>query len=535
MAFKPWRHVPGKLLLWSLNLFSAVALIFEGYNQGVMGFVNGSAGYIETVGIGSNGVVTNTTKQGGLVAVYYFGAMFGCFFGGWFGDRYGRKKAVAFGSLFTLLGGALQAGSTGSNMTICARVICGIGIGFINSIIPAWVSELAQSHNRGSSFALVFCANYVGIVIAYWLGYGLRNNTTDFKWRFPLAFQTVPTIILLLTVAFLPESPRWLIANGRRDEAVEILAKIRGDLEPTDPVLADEVSQLDVIVVNAKHARYSLVNMSFGRHSGLLHLGRRVSLAIGIMMMMEWTGILAITVYANILFQQAGFSAEKAAWLSGLCNTFGIIGTAASVFTIDRFGRRKSLYFGFFIQGAVLMLSGGLSRLGEEHPNHAGAYGAAAVAMVFVYTFFFAQTVLMIAFLYPTEIWPQEVRARGNSYGVFGWAVGCGTTTLVIPSMFSALGWKTLIVFGCFNFVSLPLVFFFFPETLGRSLEEVNLIFAAQSPYVSANEKEYSRRLAEAGGDVTVAERRLLEEIDGRDGKHGSVFDEEITTSFKEG
>lgn len=379
----------------------------------------------------------------------------------------------------------------------------------------------------------MFCANYVGIVIAYWLGYGLRKHTTDFQWRFPLAFQTVPTIILLLTVAFLPESPRWLIANGQRDEALEILAKIRGDRDPADPVLAEEIAQLDVIVVNAKHPRYKLINMSFGRHSSLLHLGRRVSLAIGIMMMMEWTGILAITVYANILFQQAGFSAEKAAWLSGLCNTFGIIGTAASIFTIDRFGRRKSLYFGFFIQGAVLMLSGGLSRLGEQHPNNAGAYGAAAAAMVFIYTFFFAQTVLMIAFLYPTEIWPQEVRARGNSYGVFGWAVGCGTTTLVIPSMFSALGWKTLIVFGVFNFVSLPLVYFFFPETLGRSLEEVNLLFAATTPYASANEKEYRRRLADAGGDVATAERRLLEQIGARGGKSESASDEEVNTSFK--
>jgi MFS family permease len=76
-----------------------------------MGFVNGSAGYIETVGIGSNGKVTNTTKQGGLVAVYYFGAMFDCFIGGRFGDKFGRRKAVVLGRMFTLLGGALQAGS----------------------------------------------------------------------------------------------------------------------------------------------------------------------------------------------------------------------------------------------------------------------------------------------------------------------------------------------------------------------------------------------------------------------------------------
>ena len=99
-----------------------------------MGFVNSVPGYIDTVGIGSDGVVSKTTKQGGLVAIYYFGAMFGCFIGGRFGDKYGRKKAVIIGSVFTLIGAALQAGSQSSNMTLVARVISGVGIGFINSV-----------------------------------------------------------------------------------------------------------------------------------------------------------------------------------------------------------------------------------------------------------------------------------------------------------------------------------------------------------------------------------------------------------------
>lgn len=134
MAFAPWRALPGRVLLWALNLFSAIALIFEGYNQGVMGSVNSSAGYIALVEIGADGVVTNTTKQGGIVAVYYFGAMFGCFIGGKIGDRFGRKKAVVFGSILALIGGALQAGSQKASMTICARTICGLGIGTINSV-----------------------------------------------------------------------------------------------------------------------------------------------------------------------------------------------------------------------------------------------------------------------------------------------------------------------------------------------------------------------------------------------------------------
>ena len=111
MDFKPQRTVPKKVRLVLLKLFSAIALIFEGYNQVVMGLVSGFAGYIETRGIGAHGKVTDTTKQGGLVVVYYLKVMFNCFIGGNFGEKFGRQNAVVLGSRFTLLGDGLRAGS----------------------------------------------------------------------------------------------------------------------------------------------------------------------------------------------------------------------------------------------------------------------------------------------------------------------------------------------------------------------------------------------------------------------------------------
>jgi MFS family permease len=101
-----------------------------------------------------------------------------------------------------------MSGSINSDMFICARIIAGIGIGFINSIVPPWVSELSSSHDRGSTFSLVFVSNFAGIVIAYWLNFGVRNSDPEFRWRFPLAFMAIPMLIVLVTVGLFPESPR---------------------------------------------------------------------------------------------------------------------------------------------------------------------------------------------------------------------------------------------------------------------------------------------------------------------------------------
>lgn len=204
MAFQPWRALPGRGVLLLLNLFSAVALIYEGYNQGVYGNISGTPGFITMSKIGHQTTVTNTTKQGGLAASYYFGAIFGGFIGGWFGDRFGRKKGAFTGALLSLLGSALQCGSINSSMFICARVISGFGIGFINVLVPSWVSELSEAHDRGSTFSLVFVANFLGIFLANWINFGMRNSGISFQWRFPLGFMCIPMFIVTIAVFFIP-------------------------------------------------------------------------------------------------------------------------------------------------------------------------------------------------------------------------------------------------------------------------------------------------------------------------------------------
>jgi MFS family permease len=125
-----WKRLSPRQLNFAIQAFSLISIFFEGYDQGVMGGVNAAPRYVEEVGIGNaDGTVTNTTHQGGIVSVYYLGAIFGCFAGGWLADRIGRINGLLIGSVFALVGGALQAAAQSSDFILVARVVTGIGTG----------------------------------------------------------------------------------------------------------------------------------------------------------------------------------------------------------------------------------------------------------------------------------------------------------------------------------------------------------------------------------------------------------------------
>lgn len=189
---------------------------------------------------------------------------------------------------------------------------------------------------------------------------------------------------------FLADSTRWLIANGKRGEAIGILCKLRGDLSPEDPTITAEVDELDAIIEATHHKRNSVLNIFLaGRYSGKLHLGRRAVLGFALQWIQQWTGILVIVSWSGRIFSLAGFDAYKSAWLAGLINTLGVPGTAAASLVIDRIGRVKSLLVSFVIQGIALFLVAALIKTSAEstssNPVLSEALGTAAASFVFVY------------------------------------------------------------------------------------------------------------------------------------------------------
>ena len=504
------------------RILGLVTDIVVSYDQGMMGGVNSAYDYYTRMGFAHKGedggpVVTNSLLQGGIVSVYYLGTLVGCLIGGSIGDRYGRIKAIFVGASVAVIGATLQTSAMNVEWMICARLVNGWGTGILNAIIPVWATETAEHKSRGQFIAIEFTLNIFGVVLAYWLEYACSfygDGTSSFIWRFPIAFQIPMLLGLMAAVFFFPESPRWLVKVRREHEARYILGRLRGNTDE-DKHQADE--EFSGIVASCEMERSNFRNqtyfhMLFGLGSGKLHTGRRVQLVVWLQIMQEWIGIAGVTVYAPTIFGLAGMSPEKRQWIAGLNNIFYMFSTLICVFTLDKIGRRWTLYWGSVGQGIAMALGGAFAYLGQratedDNLGKSAAYGNAAVSMVFLFTFIFGATWLTVPWLYPAEIFPLEVRAKGNAWGVVGWSIGNGWLTLLCPVMFQQLGEKTLYIFAACNAITIPMVWALYPETNQRTLEEIDLLFASDSIWNWEAEKNFARLQQQGFDDETILEK----------------------------
>ncbi|GAB1739680.1 hypothetical protein NU219Hw_g4624t1 [Hortaea werneckii] len=522
------RLEKGSLLL-AVNLVAGLSIFFFGYDQdrnakmqskiilGVMGGVNTTRDYAELMTFGHwTGSIVHVDRpllQGGIVAVYYLpGTLIGALWGGWLGDRYGRIFTIAFATLWAIVGAALQSSAMNADWMFCARVFNGVGTGILNAITPVWATETASHTSRGAFVAMEFTLNILGVVVAYWLEYGTSfygDGTSGFIWRFPIAFQIVPLLALLAVVWWMPESPRWLVKVGRDAEARFILGRLRG--EDDDQGLAEAEFQ-DIKNIcrleqeNSQQSSY--ISMLLGLKQGKLHTARRVQLVVWLQILQEWIGIAGITIYGPTIFTIAGIAPADRQWVSGLNNITYMFATLICVFTLDRIGRRWTLWWGAAGQAITLFCAGGLAYATQHSTgSHKEHVGGAAVFFVFLYTAIFGATWLTVPWLYPAEIFPLQIRAKGNAWGVIGWSIGNGWTVLLLPTIFERLNEKTLYVFGGVNLFAIVVVWAFYPESNQRTLEEMNLVFAADSVWTWDAERHFAK-LKEQNPDLVQAARR---------------------------
>ncbi|KAI9491200.1 general substrate transporter [Zychaea mexicana] len=478
------NYLRGNNLVIAINSAAGLSIFFFGYDQGVMSGVNIAPDYKTTMGLWDNEALL-----GGIVAVYYAGTLIGALMGGYVGDKIGRIKCVVVGCIFAVFGAALQTAATNVPWMICSRIITGIGTGHLNAIVPVWSAETSHHTSRGMFIAMEFTLNIFGVVVAYWIAYGLNSHEGGFRWRFPIGFQLIPLLVLAVFINIFPESPRWLVKKGRTEEALNILAALRGDGDVSHPNVTQEYEEIkETLLLEEKQGgEPNYWDMLFKYDE--FNIPRRVHLSIWLQIIQELTGIGVITVYAPESFANAGFSERTSQLLSGCNNVSYMLCTLVAVFTLDRWGRRFTLFYGAVFQGISLILVAVLTKpdLVEMNPT---AFGIAAAVFIFSYTAFFGMTWLTVPWLYPVEIYPLRVRARGGAWSVVGWSIGNAVVMEITPPMLAGIGWATFLLFGALNFLAIPVVWAMYPETMNKTLEELDVIFSTRSLLVWNAEKE---------------------------------------------
>lgn len=265
------------------------------------------------------------------------------------------------------------------------------------------------------------------------------------------------------------------MGNCKEDEAIEILALVRSNGDEKDPAVT-------MIKYINNRAQNSYWVMFIGWWSGKLNFMRRTQLALWLQTLMQiGTGIAATTIYLPTLFTDAGWGGNKAQWLAALDAIVGVLGTTVSALIRDPLGTRRMLFIDAARQSACIFLSVSLISPLPIIPNDIcrevwhvslstilqkpSQYGAASVAFIFIFTFIFSSAWLISPFYYPTEIFPNECRRKGNAWSVVGWAIEFGAGALLNPPTFVAIGSNGFYVNGCFNLVVLiPVIHVFCPE-----------------------------------------------------------------------
>ena len=260
---------------------------------------------------------------------------------------------------------------------------------------------------------------------------------------------------------------------GREDEARSVLKATRaGDVEAELKGIK-KVVKFELETSTANH--YWAMIWPKDRYARQLRW--RVVLAVWLQIMQELVGIGVITVYAVDLFSNAGFSDELSKLLAGFNNISYMFSVIFAIYTLDRFGRRSTMVWGAVGMALILLIAGILDKFANAPGPSQKAYGAGVAAMTFLYTATFGATWLTTPWLYPTEIFPLNVRAKGGAWSVVGWSIGNGVITMITPFLFQAISYGTLLLLFGLNIFCIPFVILMYPETSGRSLEQMDTFF----------------------------------------------------------
>ncbi|ETN42632.1 uncharacterized protein HMPREF1541_01789 [Cyphellophora europaea CBS 101466] len=490
---KPYFGLTGGWLTFWITVACGTDMTLFGYDQGVFGGVIVTRDFLEKHDLVGP---TKTATLGTVTAIYDVGCFIGALVAAWLGEAIGRQKTVLIGTVVMSVGAILQITSFSLAQMFVGRVVAGIGNGLNTATAPVWQTECSQIKWRGKLVVIELILNIAGFSLSNWVTYGMSFAGGAVAWRVPLAVQFVFIAVLFATVPWLPESPRWLIAHDYEDEAFSILADLEGKSED-DPFI---ITQHKQIVYTVQYERANAVPWSqllrgkTGEKGGTKTI-RRLLLGMGTQLIQQLSGINVTSYYLPTVLIQSVHLSETMARLLAACNSvsyllFSLIGIP----NVERWGRRKMLMFAAAGQCFCYAIITALLRYAEK-PGYAAQkeVASASVAFFFLYYVFFGIGMQGVPWLYPTEINSLAMRTKGAAAGTATNWIFNFLVVEITPYGIQSLHWKFYIIWTVFNAAFVPMVYFLYPETAGRSLEDIDDYYRGNPPVLVWRDKEAKR------------------------------------------
>ena len=435
----------------TIYFFGALGGLLFGYDTGV---ISGALLFIP------NTFKLSPFLQGAIVAGLLLGAMVGAAGAGRLSDRLGRRLLIIIAAVVFTVGSLLAALSPTVAVLVAARFIIGLAVGSAALVVPLYLSEIAPTEVRGAIASLNQLMIVGGILVAFIVNAILASSA---NWRLMLGLAAVPSVILLVGMLFMPETPRYLVHTGEEETAREVLDDLPGDEPPRERI--EEIREVEQAEQTA---------------SGLTALWRArwvrpaLLVATGLAVFQQLVGINTIIYYAPTTLTNVGFAKTSAIYANLIIGVVNVAMTVIAVRIVDRVGRKPMLYAG--VAGMVVsLLVLGISLSVLATPHHPGD-PAAIVTLVCLGTFIasFAATWGPVVWVMIPEVLPLSVRGTAMGVAVFGnWAANL-VVSQTFPSLLTSLGpGPVFLGYAALGVLAGLFVMTFVTETKGRSLEEI--------------------------------------------------------------
>ncbi|THV90171.1 general substrate transporter [Aureobasidium pullulans] len=426
------------------------------------------------------GIVSSMYQIGGVVALPFVGPAI---------DGFGRRKGMFIGA-FIIAVGTIISGTTFMDRNlkqfIGGRFVLGFGVSIASSAGPIYVVEMSHPAYRGKVTAFCNTFWFTGNIVAAGAVRGALNLSGNASWILPVWLQMACPVIICLFCWFVPESPRWLYVNNKQDTARATLTKWHGQGNPDSAWVRLQLAEYEECLnMDGADKRYWDYSALFKNRSSRYRLACNCAFSC----FGQWAGNAVLSYFISAVLDTAGY--HKAIEQTNInlgyaCFQF-VFALVGSTF-VDRFGRRK-LMIGAMSGCAVVWIGmTTASGLFKETENPAAA--KATVAMIFMFGAIFSFGITPLQALYPVEVLSFEMRAKGMAFSSLAVNAGGLLNQFAWPVSLARIGWKTYIIFIAWCTAQAIIMYFFFPETRNRTLEELDAIFEAPNPVKKSLEKK---------------------------------------------